>query len=119
MFRVNTLDFDESLSFTGIGAERNNFLMEMYLLNEIEDDKILGVGQKTAHEFDSIYRATKEMKLDKLAKLKLKNKTTKLFDEIAEASINYEYYAHKELYPLANYKTSELDAFNNLSLIHI
>jgi hypothetical protein len=36
MLRVNTLDFDESLSYTGIGAERNNFLMEMFLQNEKE-----------------------------------------------------------------------------------
>ncbi|WP_034057927.1 TlpA family protein disulfide reductase [Lacinutrix jangbogonensis] len=112
--RLNTLDFDESLVYTGIGAKENNFLMEMYLLNEIEDDKILGLGQKTAEEFDSIYKSSKDWKLKKLAKLKLKNETSKLFDEIAEASINYEYYAHKELYPLANYKTSELDAFKNL-----
>jgi len=36
MLRVNTIDFDESLSFTGIGAERNNFLMDMFLHNEVE-----------------------------------------------------------------------------------
>ncbi|MBT3872702.1 MAG: hypothetical protein HOF75_08760, partial [Flavobacteriaceae bacterium] len=34
MLRVNTLTFDESLSYTGVGAERNNFLMEMFLHNE-------------------------------------------------------------------------------------
>lgn len=114
MMRLNTLDFDESLVFTGQGAKENNFLMEMYLLNEKEDDKILGLGQKTAKEFDSIYKFSKDFKLKKLTKFKLKNETSKLFDEIAEASINYEYYAHKELYPLANYKVSELDAFNSL-----
>ena len=114
MLRLNTLDFDESLVFTGKGAKENNFLMEMYLLNEKENDNILGLGQKTAIEFDSIYKASRDWKLRKLSKIKLKNKTSELFNEIAEASINYEYYAHKELYPLANYKISELDAFNNL-----
>jgi len=114
MVRLNTLDFDESLVYTGIGAKENNFLMDIYLLNEKENYNILGFGQKTAEEFDSIYKASRDRKLSKLDKIKLKNKTSKLFDEIAKASINYEYYAHKELYPLANYKISELDAFNNL-----
>lgn len=114
MLRLNTLDFDESLVFTGKGAKENNFLMEMYLLNELEDDKILGLGQKTAEEFDSIYKISRDLKLEKLKRFRLKNETSALFDEIAEASINYEYYAHKELYPLANYKISELDAFNSL-----
>ncbi|AUC81869.1 redoxin domain-containing protein [Lacinutrix sp. Bg11-31] len=114
MLRLNTLYFDESLVFTGNRAKENNFLMEMYLLNEKEDKKILDLGQKTAKEFDSIYRASRDWKLRKLEKIKLKNETSSLFNEIAEASINYEYYAHKELYPLANYKISELDAFKNL-----
>lgn len=114
MLRLNTLDFDESLVFTGKGAKENNFLMEMYLLNEQEDSKILNLGQKTAEEFDSIYRTLRDKKLERLKRFKLKNNTSKLFDEIAEASIIYEYYSHKELYPLANYKVSELDAFNNL-----
>ncbi|WP_452223071.1 TlpA family protein disulfide reductase [Lacinutrix chionoecetis] len=112
--RLNTIDFDESLVYTGKGGKENNFLMEMYLLNQQEDDKILGLGQKDAREFDSIYRLHRDRKLKKLEQFKLKNETSELFDEIAEGSINYEYYSHKELYPLANYKISELDAFNNL-----
>lgn len=114
MLRLNTLDFDESLVYVGKGAKENNFLMEMYLLNEEEDEKILDLGQKTSKEFDSIYRASRELKLKKLDRVKRKNETSNLFNEIAEASIYYEYYAHKELYPLANYKISELDAFKSL-----
>ena len=114
MLRLNTLDFDESLVYTGVGAKENNFLMEMFLLNEQEDDKILGLGQKTVEKFDSIYKASRDLKLKKLAKIKLKTETSVLFNEIAETGVNYEYYAHKELYPLVNYKISELDAFNSL-----
>jgi len=88
--------------------------MDMYLLNEVENGKILGFGQKNAEEFDKFYSASRDKKLEKLETFKIKNETSKLFEEIAEASINYEYYAHKELYPLANYKISELDAFKSL-----
>ena len=38
MLRLNTYDFDESLVYSGIGARENNFLMELFLLNE-EDEK--------------------------------------------------------------------------------
>ena len=114
MLRLNTFDFDESLVYTGKGAKENNFLMDIYLLNEEEDEKTLRLGQKNVTEFDSIYRTSRDTKLKKLEKFVIKNETSKLFNEIAEASINYEYYAHKELYPLANYKISELDAFKGL-----
>ena len=32
MFRLNTMDFDESLVFTGIGEKENNFLIDLFLL---------------------------------------------------------------------------------------
>ena len=40
MFRVNTMDFDESLHYSGKGAKENNFLMDLFLQNE-EDAKTL------------------------------------------------------------------------------
>ena len=36
MLRVNTLEFDESLSFTGMGSKGNNLLIDLFLLNEAE-----------------------------------------------------------------------------------
>ena len=60
MIYVNTIEFDESLSYTGRGAEKNNLLMEFYLLNEdadvdpgflepiitkMESDKNIGIAQ--------------------------------------------------------------------------
>ena len=34
LLRLNTFAFDESLFFTGKGAEKNNFYIELFLLNE-------------------------------------------------------------------------------------
>ena len=34
LIRINTWDFDESLVFSGKGAERNNFLINLFLENE-------------------------------------------------------------------------------------
>ncbi len=40
MFRLNTVGFDESLAFSGRGAEKNNFLMHLFLQNEEEDTSL-------------------------------------------------------------------------------
>ena len=37
MFRLNTLDFDESLVFTGEGAKKNNYLINLFLEHEKEE----------------------------------------------------------------------------------
>ena len=41
MLRVNTLKFDESLTYTGKGSAKNNFLTELFLLNEAADQQIV------------------------------------------------------------------------------
>ena len=65
MLRVNTIDFDESLSFTGIGAEKNNFLIDLFLKKEEEDGQMKYLYQKTPQAFekslDSFYRVRKKM----------------------------------------------------------
>ena len=48
MLRVNTLDFDESLSFTGMGSKSNNLLMDLFLLNE-EEIELMGIQGKALH----------------------------------------------------------------------
>ena len=40
LIRLNTVDFDESLVFSGTGEEVNNFMMEIYLANEGEKSLI-------------------------------------------------------------------------------
>ena len=38
--RLNTLDFDESLVYTGSGSGKNNFLMDVFLRSEQDEDFI-------------------------------------------------------------------------------
>ncbi|MDP2088087.1 MAG: hypothetical protein Q8J84_01655 [Flavobacteriaceae bacterium] len=37
LVKLNTWDFDESIVFTGKGAEKNNFLINLFLITELED----------------------------------------------------------------------------------
>ena len=40
LMHINTMDFDESLAYSGKGGEQNNLLMDLYLMNEIENQNL-------------------------------------------------------------------------------
>lgn len=109
MLYVNTMEFDESLSYSGHGAEKNNFLMELYLLNEDVDENIISYYTDGAEDFrnkmDSISSARKQLYKEFLKQ----NKVTKEFKEIAEASIKYGVFSKKELFIAANSKKKIYD----------
>ncbi len=96
MFRVNTLDFDESLYFTGIGAERNNFLMEMFLHNEEEIELMPKLYKLAPVNFEQKLDSLRNTRLLVYKEFALKNKPDDKFKEIAKASINYDYYSKKK-----------------------
>lgn len=114
MFRLNTLDFDESLVFTGIGDKKNNYLINGFLQNEIEQKRIFKFCQlspeKYQYQIDSL-KAEKDLKLQTFKK---KHKPSDLFIQIAQANIDYNYYASKEIYPFVHYGENKRDILNAL-----
>lgn len=102
MIFLNTLEFDESLAFSGFGSERNNFLIEMFLENEADAEKIVSYYQLQADVFtkkmDSLLRI-KEKKLEALAQ---KYKYSNAFEKIAQGSINFINFRAREIYPFIN-----------------
>jgi len=102
MLRVNTVDFDESLAFTGKGAERNNLLMEFFLINEAETKLMPDLYQLEPEEFqkklDSLTNSRKILYDDFI----LKHPHESGFNDVAMANINYDSYIKKELYTSAN-----------------
>ncbi len=102
MLRVNTIDFDESLSYTGIGAERNNFLIEMFLQNEKEIELMPNFYRLPPVDFEKKLDSLKGIRSSLLEEFILSNNTTPEFKVVANANINYDYYSKKELYTAAN-----------------
>jgi len=89
----NTIDFDESLVFSGEGAEINNFLIDLFLVNEEEEQQILSTFfQLEPVEFDERIEQLRKEKLDDLALLNAETELSQAEQEIAEVSINYTYY---------------------------
>lgn len=109
MFRVNTIEFDESLTYTGKGAEKNNFLMELFLSNEDMDNRLPALYSLTPSEFELKMDSLLQERLDYLNVFKTKHNVSKSFESIAKAAINYSIYSKKEKYISANSKMQIYD----------
>lgn len=95
---LNTLDFDESLTFSGTGAAKSNFLNKMYLLNQQNNDLILNCFKLKPSEFAHKTDSIRDFRISQLEKLNKRNQFSEEFFELAQATINYEFYHLRERY---------------------
>lgn len=95
---LNTMSFDESLNFSGKGAEKSNFLLDMFLKNQRNNDLILTYYKIEPAEFARITDSIRDQRFESLEKLKKNREFSDEFLEIARASINYEFYDLRERY---------------------
>ncbi len=131
LFRINTLEFDESLAFSGKGAEKNNYLIEQFLKNEKFNTTLPEHFKLEPKEFEEIISEEKKNKSQFLKTFNKDNHFSKSFLKLAESTINYNYYSQKELYtrnknntynqasfkfPKDFYKYRSTVDFNNTSL---
>lgn len=114
MLRVNTLDFDESLAYSGTGAAKNNYLIDMFLHNEKEQKLMPSFYQKSPEEFSASLDSMRTIRLEVLNRFKEKYETSSGFNTVAQASIDFDYYSKKELYPFAHYGSNHLENINSL-----
>ena len=98
LFRLNTKDFDESLMYTGDKAEENNFLMEMYLLNEKDNELIYSYYKISPEKFAKKTDSIKNLRMKQLTSLKEENEFSPDFISLAKKSIEYEFYDLRERY---------------------
>jgi len=113
-FRLNTMEFDESLVFTGNGAKKNNYLINLFLENERERESMLEFSQLSPTDFRNKVDSITSAKHERLKVFERKNSTSEIFNEIADANIHYYNYARKELYPFAYYGNNELINLSSL-----
>lgn len=104
VLHLNTLDFDESLNYSGRGAAKNNFLMTLFLTNEKEIKNLHKWYTLTPEEFTDKIDSLKQDKEKEFKEFLNRNQVSQRFKEVASASINYVYYSQKELYGAANKK---------------
>lgn len=100
MVRMNSRDFDQSIVFCGKGDEKNNFLMEMYLKVESDNQKMFNVYDYDVSKFISNINTTynSNKKIYKTHKEEIK--WSEEFDVFAKAALDFAFYTKKELYPV-------------------
>lgn len=95
---INTLDFDESLNFSGRGAAKSNFLNSMYLQNQQNNDLVASYYQLSPSKFAAKSDSIRSLRQQKLRLLDDRHQFSSEFYELANATINYEFYDLRERY---------------------
>lgn len=108
---LNTIEFDESLTFSGSGAEKSNFLNNMYLLNQENNDLVLKNYQLSPANFVAKTDSIREARIKNLENINKRNNFSDEFYKLALATINYEYYDLRERYAylLRKYSRETID----------
>lgn len=114
MLRLNTMDFDESLVYTGKGAKKNNYLMNMFLKNEEDTKKFLEYSQLEPTIFENHLDSLSAIRHNNLNEFILKYKPSTLFQEIAKGNIDYNCYISKEIYPFIYFGDNEIKNLDSL-----
>ena len=98
LVRINTLDFDESLVYSGKGAEKNNFLIDLFLKIESDHTTIQRYYQQSSSVFKSHIDSLVAFQLDRLQELTKSNDISTFSQSILEAAVFYNYYTKMEQY---------------------
>ncbi|PHR68813.1 MAG: hypothetical protein COA67_12210 [Lutibacter sp.] len=115
VIRLNTWDFDESLVFSGKGAEKNNFLITLYLQNE-KEGKLFG-PYYNLKPTEFLTKTATITSLNQHIYNQLKGsgvELTEKFNELAKVTVDYPIYIKKEVYPFIHKKRFQLDSFPSL-----
>lgn len=98
LLRANTLDFDESLHFSGTGGEKNNFLSDLTLLDSKNTELLFSYHKINPAEFARKSDSIKDHRLDLLFRRNERYDFSDDFLEIAKKTINYGNYDLRERY---------------------
>ncbi len=103
LMRVNTKEFDESLTFSGYGAAKNNFLINKFLHWEEENSLLKKSYQKTPENFETMLDSMALVHTEELNDFLAKEDFSDGFSEIATVASVLDNYQRKEWYPFARY----------------
>ncbi len=116
LIRLNTWAFDESLVFSGKGAERNNFLINLFLENEKEDKLFFNFY----HLNDSLFglKIDSVLQRKKIQYNQFKEESTEnspFFEKLANSAIYYPLYKKKEAFPYRHKKAVKAEKYPHIN----
>jgi peroxiredoxin len=102
MIRLNTAEFDNSLTFCGRGDEKNNFLVDLFLKNEEDKNKSFGIYDLDFEKFNKSIEADYKIRSAYYTRRKADINWNDDFDLYAKALLDMHYLSKKEYYPLVH-----------------
>jgi peroxiredoxin len=114
MVRLNSNNFDESIIFCGRGDAKNNYLMESFLKDEAEKEKMFDVFDYDFTKFNTTIDSTYNKNKKSYLSHKKDINWSKEFDLYAKAELDFNYYSKKELYPIIHKLRTADDVYEKL-----
>ncbi|MFY0631148.1 MAG: hypothetical protein JXR05_12260 [Flavobacteriaceae bacterium] len=103
LIRLNTWDFDESLVFSGKGAERNNLLIDCFLEAEKQDRLFYKYYNLKPSDFRNKVDSIEQIKLTRYDEFDSKNpKESDRYKDILKIALTYPLYTKVENYSMAH-----------------
>jgi len=103
LIRLNTWDFDETLVFSGKGAERNNLLIDSFLESEKERRIFFEYYDLSPTEFITKVSQVEKVKLDRYNDyISNHPEESDKFNDILKTALTFPLYSKVENYPLAH-----------------
>ena len=119
LFRLNTWDFDESLVFSGKGAERNNMLLDCFLEAEKENNKCYRYYKLSPINFKEKIDSLKKLKEEKFSKyLALHPEVSDDFKKVLKIALLYPIYTKFESYRMYHRHEKQQDVDTQMKQIH-
>ena len=114
MMHINTLDFDESIVYNGIGAKKNNYLINLLLKLEKEDRNTNAAFAQLPEEYHQSIETYISKNTHDLESFLQANPNSDLFKKVALSTIKYHYFTRKELYPFRHFGVNSFSNFKKL-----
>ncbi len=102
MIRLNSNDFDGSLSFCGKGDQKNNYLIDLFLKNEAFGKSMNQYMSDSPENYIGKLDTYNKSQLSDYALRKNEINWPSDFDNLVKSSINFNYLYNKELFPFVN-----------------
>ena len=116
LVRLNSWDFDESIVFSGKGSSKNEFLINLFLQNEKEDNAMYHYFSLKEQDFNTKIDSLEKERLSIYKEFSKNEKNiSKGFNKLTNTAIHYPLYRLKEVYPYYYQKAHHLNSFPGLS----
>ena len=114
MVSLNTADFDQSVVFSGRGDRKNNFMMDLFMLNETDRHNAYEIYNYDYSKFSHTIDSTFSLRQAYYDKNKKDIQWSSDFDFYAKSRLSLNYYAKREYYPYIHARRSGVDILPTL-----